>query len=161
MLACALAAPSVGLIVDWARKKRVVKAVFCLVLIGSLAWNIWFIGQQFLKIGFYKPVLGMEQERDFLIRKVPGYPALEFINQNLLPRSHVLCVWTGAYGYYLDRRYYSDTFIEDITLKEFIHASVKGEELSKRLTKAGFTHLFLNQYWNKHEPKQTSYLHYF
>jgi hypothetical protein len=86
----------------------------------------------------------MEQERNFLIRKVPGYPALEFINQNLPPRSYVLCVWTGAYGYYLDRRYYSDTFIEDITLKEFIHATVKGEELSKRLTQAGFTHLFLN-----------------
>jgi hypothetical protein len=145
MLACALAAPSVGLIVDWTRKKRAVKAVFCLVLIGSLAWNIWFLGQQFLKIGFYRPVLGMEQKRDFLIRKVPGYPALEFINQNLPSRSYVLCVWTGAYAYYLDRRYYSDTFIEDITLKEFIHATVKGEELSKKLTQAGFTHLFLNQ----------------
>ena len=145
MLACALAAPSVGLIVDWTRKNSAVKGVFSLVLIGSLAWNVWFLGQQFLKIGFYGPALGMEQERVFLIRKVPGYPSLEFINQNLPPRSYVLCVWTGAYGYYLDRRYYSDTFIEDIALKEFIHATVNGEELSKRLTKAGFTHLFLNQ----------------
>ena len=141
MLACALAAPSVGLIVDWTRTKHAVKGVFSLVFIGSLAWNICFIGQQFLKIGFYRSVLGMEQKRDFLIRKVPGYPALEFINQNLPSRSYVICVWTGAYGYYLDRRYYSDTFIEDITLKEFIHATVKGEELSKRLTQAGFTHL--------------------
>jgi len=145
MLACALAAPSVGLIVDWTRKNSAVKGVFSLVLIGSLAWNVWFLGQQFLKIGFYGPALGMEQERVFLIRKVPSYPSLEFINQNLPPRSYVLCVWTGAYGYYLDRRYYSDTFIEDIALKEFIHATVNGEELSKRLTKAGFTHLFLNQ----------------
>jgi hypothetical protein len=86
----------------------------------------------------------METEKDFLIRKVPGYTALEFINQNLSPHSYLLCVWTGSYGYYLERKYYSDTFIEDITLKEFIHASVNGEELSKRLTRAGFTHLFLN-----------------
>jgi hypothetical protein len=89
---------------------------------------MWFLGKQFLKIGFYRPVLGIEQEKDFLIRKVPGYPALEFINQNLPARSYLLCVWTGAYGYYLNRKYYSDTFIEDITLKEFIHESVNGEK---------------------------------
>jgi hypothetical protein len=86
----------------------------------------------------------MEQERAFLIRKVPGYPALEFINQNLPLRSHLFCVWTGAYGYYLNRKYYSDTFIEDFTLKKFIHTSVNGKELSQKLIQAGFTHLFLN-----------------
>ena len=144
MLACAFAVPSVGLLVNWARRKRSITMVLFLVLIGSLAWNTWFLGKQFLKIGFYRPVLGMEQEKDFLIRTVPGYPALEFINQNLPPRSYLLCVWTGAYGYYLNRKFYSDTFIEDITLKEFIRASVDGEELSQRLTQAGFTHLFLN-----------------
>jgi hypothetical protein len=144
MIACAFAAPSVELLVNWARRKHSIKILLLLVLIGSLAWNVWFLGSQFLKTGFYRPVLGVEQEKDFLIRKVPGYPALEFINQNLPPRSYVLCVWTGAYGYYMNRRFYSDTFIEDITLKEFIHASVNGEELSQKLTQAGFTHLFLN-----------------
>jgi hypothetical protein len=144
MLACAFAAPSVELLVNWARKKHSIKILLLLVLIGCLGWNMWFLGKQFLKIGLYRPVLGIEQEKDFLIRKVPGYPALEFINQNLPARSYLLCVWTGAYGYYLNRKYYSDTFIEDITLKEFIHESVNGEELSKKLTHAGFTHLFLN-----------------
>jgi hypothetical protein len=144
MLACAFAAPSVELLVNWARRKHSIKILLLLVLIGSLAWNMWFLGKQFLKIGFYRPVLGMEQERAFLIRKVPGYPVLEFINKNLPEHSRILCVWTGAYGYYLNRKFYSDTFIEDITLKKIIHASVNGEELSKRLTQAGFTHLFLN-----------------
>jgi hypothetical protein len=144
MLACAFAAPSVELFVNWARRKQLIKILFSLVLIGSTAWNMWFFGKQFLKVGFYRPVLEMEQEKDFLIRNVPGYPGLEFINQNLPPSSYLLCVWTGAYGYYLDRKYYSDTFIEDITLKGFIHASINGEELSRRLTRAGFTHIFLN-----------------
>jgi len=144
MLACAFAAPSVEFLVNWARRKHSIKILLLLVLIGSLAWNMWFLGKQLFKIGFYRPVLGMEQEKDFLIRKVPGYPALEFINQNLPPHSYLLCVWTGAYGYYLNRKYYSDTFIEDITLKEFIHTSVDGKELSQRLARAGFTHLFLN-----------------
>jgi hypothetical protein len=144
MLACAFAAPSVELLVNCARRKQSIKILFSLVLIGSIAWNMWFLGKQFLKVGFYRPVLGMEQEKDFLIRKVPGYPVLEFINKNLPQRSNLLCVWTGSYGYYLNRKYYSDTFIEDIALKGFIHASVNGEELSQRLTRAGFTHIFLN-----------------
>jgi hypothetical protein len=144
MLACAFAAPSVELLVNWARRKHLINVLLLLVLVGSLAWNMWFLGTQFFKVGYYRPVLGMEQEKDFLIREVPGYPAMEFINQNLPARSYLLCVWTGAYGYYLNCKYYSDTFIEDTTLKEFIHASANGEELSKRLTQAGFTHLFLN-----------------
>jgi hypothetical protein len=144
MLACTFAAPSVGFLVDWARRKRSIKVVLFFVLIVSLGWNMWFLGKQFLKIGFYRPVLGIEQEKDFLIRKVPGYPALEFINQNLPTRAYLFCIWTGAYGYYLDRRYYSDTFVEDSTLKEFIHASADGKELSQRVTQAGFSHLFLN-----------------
>ena len=143
MLACAFAAPAVELLVNWARNRRLIKKALFLILVGSLAWNIWFLGKQFLAVGYYKPVLGMEQEKDFLIRKVPGYPVLEFINQNLPPRSHLLCVWTGAYGYYLNRKYYSDTFIEDITLKRFIKTSTNGKELLQRLAEAGFTHLYV------------------
>lgn len=144
MLACAYVAPVVGLLVNSVKGRWVLKMVLILILIASFTWNMWFLGKQFLAVGYYRPVLGMEQEKDFLVRRVPGYPALEFINQNLPSRSNLLCVWTGAYGYYLNRKYYSDTFIEDITLKGFIHASINGKELSQRLKQAGFTHLFLN-----------------
>ena len=144
LLVCAFAAPGIELLVSLGKNRPRIKIVFFLILIASLAWNIWFLGKQFLVVGYYKPVLGVEEERAFLSRGVAGYPALEFINQNLPQNSHLLCVWTGAYGYYIDRKYYSDTFIEDITLKRFIHASINGKELSQRLTQAGFTHLFLN-----------------
>jgi hypothetical protein len=144
MVACVLAAPAVEHLVTWSKDRLVIKKVLFLALVGSLAWNMWFLGKQFIAVGYYKPVLGMEEKRAFLIRKVPGYPGLEFINRNLPEDSYTLCVWTGAYGYYLSRKYYSDTFIEDITLKEFIQESANGGELSQRLTQAGFTHLFLN-----------------
>jgi len=52
-------------------------------------------------------------------------------------------VWTGAYGYYLHRPYYSDTFLEDITLKQFVDASQSGQELSEKLQKFRFSHLFI------------------
>jgi hypothetical protein len=143
MLACAFAAPAVERLVGWAKNRHVIKKALFLILVGSLVWNMWFLGKQFLTVGYYRPVLRMEQERAFLIRKVPGYPALEFINRNLPENSHTLCVWTGAYGYYIDRRYYSDTFIEDFTLKRLIDASTTGKELSQRLAQAGYTHIFL------------------
>jgi hypothetical protein len=110
----------------------------------SLSWNLWFFGKQFISVGYYKPVFGIEEERNFLVRKVPGYPALEFINQSLPVKSRIFCIWTGAYGYYLDSPYYTDTFVEDITLKRFINASSNGNELSRKLTSEGVTHLFLN-----------------
>jgi hypothetical protein len=143
MLACVYAAPIVESIVSLARKRRVIKIVLFFIVIFSLAWNMLYLGKQLLRIGYYRPVLGMELEHNFLIRKVPGYPALEYINQNLPEHSRSLCVWTGAYGYYINRQYYSDTFIEDFTLKSFINGSKNGKELSKRLSEAGFTHLFI------------------
>jgi hypothetical protein len=144
LLGCAFVAPVAGLVADFARNRRILKMVLFLTIAASLAWNMAFLSKQFITAGYYKPVLGMEGERAFLIRKVPGYPALEFINRNLPENSYTLCVWTGAYGYYLNRNYYSDTFIEDFTLKELIHASANGKELSQRLMQAGFTHLFLS-----------------
>jgi hypothetical protein len=143
MLACAFAAPVVERLVSWAKNRLFIKKVLFLILVGSLVWNMWFLGKQFLAVGYYKPVLGMEEERAFLIRKVPGYLALEFINRNLPKNSRTLCVWTGVYGYYIDRQYYSDTFIEDFTLKRLIDTSATGKEFSQRLTQAGYTHIFL------------------
>jgi hypothetical protein len=143
MLVCIFSAPSVNLLLKWVGSKRIIKSALFLILFGSLAWNLWFLGKQFFAVGYYKPVLGMEEERDFLRRKVPGYPVLEFINENLPEHSYTFCVWTGAYGYYLNRKYYSETFIEDVTLKKFMEGCASGKELSRKLSGAGFTHVFL------------------
>jgi hypothetical protein len=143
MLACAFAAPALEHLISCTRSRRPIKIVLFLTVITSLVWNMWFLGKQFFAVGYYKPVLEMERGVDFLRRKVPGYPALEFINGNLPEHSRTLCVWTGAYGYYIDRPYYSDTFIEDTTFKRLINASANGKELSQRLTEAGFTHLYV------------------
>jgi hypothetical protein len=144
-LACFYAAPSVELIFSRARSRRLVKLAIGLIMSVSLAWNYWFLGQQVAAVGYHKPVLGWEGESSFLKRIVPGYPAMEFINLRVPSSSRVLCVWTGAYAYYLDRSYYSDTFLEDVTFKRFIDASNDGRELSQRLAKEGFTHLFVRR----------------
>ncbi len=143
MIAGIYAAPAIDLLLGRAKEKRVVKGALVLTLAVSLLWNGWFLGSQFLKIGYYRSVLGWEQESAFLGRRVPGYPAIEFVNHHLPGSSRILCVWTGAYGYYLDRPYFSDTLLEDVTLKKFIDASNHGEDLFQRLQQSGFSHVFM------------------
>jgi hypothetical protein len=142
LLLCVFAAFGLDILMDSAKRKNWIKRIVVVIVIASLSWNMWFLVKQVYAVGYYKPVLGLESDRDFLVRRVPGYPAIEFINRNLPGRTRIFCVWTGAYGYYFSKPYYSDTFLEDSTLKKFIGLSHNGIELAQRLAMAGFTHVF-------------------
>jgi hypothetical protein len=144
-LACFYAAPIVASIHRWARSRRLLKLATGLIVGVSLAWNGWFLVRQVVVVGYHKPVLGWEEEGSFLKRIVPGYPAMEFVNQHVPLSSRVFCVWTGAYAYYLNRPYYSDTFLEDVTFKRFLDVSNDEKDLSQRLAKNGFSHLFVRR----------------
>ena len=144
MLLCLFAAPAVQCLTDHRRVRQGwLKAGIGLVLVASLAWNLASLGKQMLRADYVRTVLGSETERSFLRRKVPGYPAIEFMNRALPDASLVLSVWTGAYGYYFEKPYYSDTFIEDVMLKKWMGHSADGQELARNLAAAGFTHLFV------------------
>jgi hypothetical protein len=144
-LACFYAAPIVELIHKWTRSRRPIKLTMGLVVVVSLAWNGWFLGRQVVAIGYYKPAFGLEEQSAFLKRVIPGYAVMEFINHHLPARSRLFCVWTGAYAYYLDRPYYSDTFLEDAAFRRFLDISNDGKDLSQRLARNGFTHLFVRR----------------
>jgi hypothetical protein len=81
---------------------------------------------------------------------------MDYINSRLPESSRTLCVWTGAYGYYLNRRHYTDTFLEDFTFKKVIDASSDGRDLRTRLRGMGFSHLFarLSVVEKSLEPRQ-------
>jgi hypothetical protein len=103
VLICIASAPAVELILRWASRRRAILAGLVVTVSLSLAWNIWFLGKPFLREAYYRPFFGLEGEKAFLSRRVPGYPAMEFINTHLAESSRTLCVWTGALGYYLNR----------------------------------------------------------
>jgi hypothetical protein len=142
-LICIASAPAIERLVRLTRKDGAVKVVVGAIVAASLIWNLTFLGRQFFKVAYYEPALNLEEEKAFLKGTIPGYPAMEFINSHLPERSRLLLVWTGAYGYYLGRSYYSDTFLEDVTIKRLIDSSGNGKELSRRLTEAGFSHLYV------------------
>jgi hypothetical protein len=142
MLLCIFSAHAVEWILNGARRKSVIKTIVVLSMTAAITWNMLFLARQVIRIGYYKPVLSMEDELSFLRRVVPGYLALEFINKNLTEHSKIFCVWTGAYGYYIVPPYYTDTFIEDVTFKRLINLSNHEKSLSQELAETGFTHLF-------------------
>jgi hypothetical protein len=144
MLICICAAPAMDHCLRYIKDKAVIRNIFIVLMIASLGWNYYYLTKRWGEIGIYKPFLGLESEESFLKRKVPGYPVIDYINANLPDSSRIFCVWTGTYAYYMDRQYYSDTFLEDVKLKHFIAESADGKELSGKLKSAGFTHIFIN-----------------
>ena len=143
LLICLYSAPALEDFAARMKSPMVRRAIFSFFLIFPLGWNAWFLGNQFFSVGYYRPVWGMDTERAFLTRGVPGFPALEFIKSRLPESSRTFCVWTGAYGYYLNRPYYTDTFLEDFTLKKTIDSSSDGLDLCTRLGAMGFSHLYV------------------
>ncbi|MGC8810341.1 MAG: hypothetical protein ACP5Q3_08840 [bacterium] len=143
LLLCIYAAPAVDRINKWSKGKKIARLSIYFIILISLVWNGWFLGKQIVAIGFYKPVFKLESEEAFLKRVVPGYPAIEFVNKNLNDSSRIFCIWTGAYGYYINVPYYSDTLVEDVTFKKFIDESRDWKSLNKKLIEKGFSHIFL------------------
>lgn len=156
MLICLCAAPAVHYLIGCITGKKIIQTLCAILFVTSLAWNYYYLFHRWNEIGLYKPILGLESESSFLKRKVPGYPVMDYINRNLPDSSRIFSVWTGGYAYYMDRLYYSDTFLEDVTLKRLIDESVNGKALAEKLKKAGFTHLFVNCYLTERnmEPDQ-------
>ena len=144
MLICICAAPAMDHCLRYIKDKAIMRNIFIVLMIASLVWNYCYLAKRWSDIGIYKPFLGLESEDSFLKRKVSGYPVIDYINANLPDSSRIFCVWTGAYAYYMDRKYYSDTILEDVKLKHFINESADGRELSGKLKAAGFTHVFIN-----------------
>ncbi len=144
MLICICAAPAMDQCLRYIKDKALIRNFFIVLMIVSLGWNYYYLTNRWGTIGIYKPFFGLESEESFLKRKVPGYPVIDYINANLPDSSRIFCVWTGTYSYYMDRKYYSDTFLEDVKWKHFINESADGKELSAKLKSAGFTHIFIN-----------------
>lgn len=143
LLLCISSAPALENVMRRIKTRKASMTAFSLLFAFCLGWNLWYIGNQLFSINYYKVFWGMETKEDFLRRKVPGFPAIEFMNSYLPESSRTLCVWTGGYGYYFDRRYYTDTFVEDYTIKKIIDSNSDGRGVCTSLRDMGFTHLFV------------------
>ncbi len=142
LLSCIHAAPALDLALD--QKRRAVRLAVVVVLAAAFCWQAYHLVTETVRIGAYRPVLCGEGEDQFLARRVPPYPAIQFINRRTPPGSRVLAVQTGNYGYYAQRAWFSDAFIEDHTLRTVLSRAANGADAIEIALADGFTHLLIN-----------------
>jgi len=90
-------------------------------------------------------VLGRETRDGFLARMSKVYPCIEFINEELPDDAFVFMVQAGNRGYYMERKFYSDSVFEWISFKTLVNRSKTPEELRRRLRTLAFTHLLVSE----------------
>jgi len=114
----------------------------CVII--AFALNLSYIVGQFKRISPFEYILGKVSRDEYVLKYVPEYRVIQFINANLAADSKILFVLIGNRGYYCDRDYMPDmvrnrSLIESL-LKEHERPAVIWRELRKR----HITHLLIN-----------------
>ncbi len=112
-------------------------AVFVLGLFfnGSIILKEWFSRNP---IPF---LIGNQSRSDYLESNVSVYPIYKAINNRLTTNDQVLLVYLRNYGFFCDKKFYSDTFFEGFTLKKILQDSPTPKLLLKRWQERKLTHL--------------------
>jgi len=119
------------------------------ILSGTLGLGLLY--NVLLDFGYWKNIhpvpylMGNESREEFLLRKIPQYPAYNAANEHLGPNDNVLLVFMKNYGYLMNKTFKSDSFFESYTLQSFLKkdSSVKG--LSRQLKSAHITHILFDK----------------
>ena len=143
LLLCFYAAPLLDRILSRLSEKRWGRVAWIAALILLVAPGGAVLYKQSLKVGFFKPVFGMESEADFKRRVIPGYDAFAAANHMVPTNGKVLLVWMRNYGYLLDVPFESDSFLEDHTLKTMLTQSPEPDAFFQELRHRGFTHILM------------------
>jgi len=133
------------------RLRAVARPAMIVLLLLGLTYNAYALAKETFRLGAYRPVFGLETEEEFLADHVPGYQAIRFINEQTHPEVNVLCVNTGNFGYYFDRSFFAESFMDERVFRNYLDTSDSAEYLARSLLADGFTHLLVNLYFIDHE----------
>jgi hypothetical protein len=88
---------------------------------------------------------GAETRAVYLARKLPDYPALQYINRSTEPSARIYLLFGGRRAYYCDREYFHDGG----ELPEFLVAAIRGAtsppEIARALRRKQITHLMARE----------------
>lgn len=110
-----------------------------LALNGLYLWN-------YLRRTAPLPFLtGRESREAYLLRSLPDYPVLRYVNHNLPPGSKIYLLFMGGRTYYYDREYFHDGGDLPWYLLKVIRDAQRGEDIKVALRKKGITHLMVRE----------------
>ncbi len=151
LLVIVVAAVTIHRLVVAEHLRSIARPAMIALLILGLAYNAYVLVNETLRLGAYRPVFGLQTEEEFLAEHVPGYDAIRFINEQTHPEARVLCVKTGNFGYYFDRAFFAESFMDERVFLNYLDNSDSAEYLARSLLVDGFTHLLVNQHFIEHE----------
>ena len=128
-------------------KKSVFQKALCAVIAGIVAvllgFNAIYLKDRFFKSDPIPYLTGREDRRAYLLRSLPHYPAVEWINRNLPPDSRIYTVFLGRRGYYLQLPYVNDRGFGRPLLHALAVAGGDREQFCRISRNLGVSHLFM------------------
>jgi 4-amino-4-deoxy-L-arabinose transferase-like glycosyltransferase len=131
----------IGLEVLNTRKK--LQQISQLTVVLCIGLNFTYIFSLMHKHSPYSYLLGLETRQEFLLRTIPDYSAINFINTSTPDNSKIYMMLTGRKGYYLDRDYYFDYSELPELIHDNLHSAENYNQLLSALIAKQITHLFI------------------
>ncbi len=124
--------------------KQIIKAIYLL----AMFLNTVYLTNYFTLERRFEPVFGFITREEYLSKSrmrypYPSYSMYRYINNNLPADSKIL-IFGDSRSFYLTLHHQTASVFDKHPLIEVVEESKDGEEIYKRLKKAGFTHILLN-----------------
>ncbi len=110
----------------------------------ALVFNYWVFIFAESVVDPFKVSTGVETRENYLIRKIPYYPAVKYVNTQLPEGSKVLFVGESR-GYYCKKGYIASSVFDKTPIVEWANMSDTPEELRKIFYKNQITHILFNK----------------
>jgi hypothetical protein len=120
-------------------ERRIGFGLMAVVVMGLLVLNAQYLLKQFHYVDPISYLSGRIGRDDYIEKYRKEYPAIQFVNRKLPPKTRVLAIYLGNRIYYSDREIVCD----DAFFKKAIAEASSADALAGILKSRGFSHLFI------------------
>lgn len=113
------------------------------IVVISIISNFFLFGYTESLVEPFPVALGIESRKEYLLRKLPYYKGMEFINNNLPKDAKILFIGETR-SYYCNHQYIASTVFDLNPVVEIANSSRDEEEMLEKLKGLGITHIFYN-----------------
>jgi hypothetical protein len=114
-------------------------------LIAFAAWHGVYLWRYVAAAEPFEYLTGSESRDQYLARRLPEYPAFQYINRKTPATAKIYLLFVGRRGYYCERSYFHDGGDLPGYLLGAIRAAERGEPIDQALKTAGITHLLARE----------------
>ncbi|MBI3007948.1 MAG: glycosyltransferase family 39 protein, partial [Candidatus Omnitrophica bacterium] len=122
---------------------KILEKPLSIILLFSLLFNLYISAFTLSSINPFAYAFGFETRNEFLVRTLPPYPSMKFINENLDEDAVVLLIGEAEI-HYIKRKVIYNTVFDTSIIEEVVNTSTSPEEVYEKVKSLGATHILLN-----------------